>query len=276
MMKCTQKVTQKVLVVAALFMVLLMNAQDFQGVATYKSHRKVDFKVKEGNENKEVQKQIQEQLKRQFQQEYTLTFNKNESLYKKNEKLEAPMPSSSGIKITISDGSDIIYKNIKEQRFTNQTEIYGKQFLVKDSLAGKTWELLNETKNIGQYTCFKAQFKAEVKTQTLTEDNGMETITKEVITTAWYTPQVPISNGPARFFGLPGLILEINDGDLTLVCTKIVINPAEEIAIVEPKKGKEVTQQEFNEILEKKNNEMMDQMNSRSKNGNTVIFSSGG
>ncbi|MBJ7880307.1 GLPGLI family protein [Gelidibacter salicanalis] len=275
-MKCTQKVTQKVLVVAALFMVLLMNAQDFQGVATYKSHRKVDFKVKEGNENKEVQKQIQEQLKRQFQQEYTLTFNKNESLYKKNEKLEAPMPSSSGIKITISDGSDIIYKNIKEQRFTNQTEIYGKQFLVKDSLAGKTWELLNETKNIGQYTCFKAQFKAEVKTQTLTEDNGMETITKEVITTAWYTPQVPISNGPARFFGLPGLILEINDGDLTLVCTKIVINPAEEIAIVEPKKGKEVTQQEFNEILEKKNNEMMDQMNSRSKNGNTVIFSSGG
>lgn len=260
-------------------MVMVMNAQDFQGIATYKSHRKFDFNTDDSKRDSkissELQKQLEDQLRQQSQQEYTLNFNRNESIYKKNEKLAAPMPSRGGITITVSDGSDVRYKNLKEQRFTNQTEVYGKQFLIKDSLKGRNWELLNETKNIGQYTCFKAQLTEEVKTQTMTED-GFETVTKEKVTTAWYTPQIPISNGPAEFFGLPGLILEINDGKLTLICSKIIINPEEVITIVEPKKGKAVNQQEFNEIMEKKNKEMMDQMNSRGKSGGAIIFSSGG
>lgn len=266
----------------AIFLFLIVakvGAQDFQGVATYKSHRKFDFNTDDSKRDSkissELQKQIEDQLRQQSQQEYTLNFNRNESTYKKNEKLAAPVASRGGITIRISDVSDVIYKNLKEQRFTNQTEVYGKQFLIKDSLKVRKWELINETKNIGQYTCFKAQLTEEVKTQTMTED-GLETVMKEKVTTAWYTPQIPISNGPAEFFGLPGLILEINDGKLTLICSKIVINPEEVITIAEPKKGKEVTQQEFNEIMEKKNKEMMDQMNSKSKNGAAIIFSSGG
>jgi GLPGLI family protein len=270
------KLKQKTSLIVTLFMVMMVNGQDFQGVATYKSHRQMDFKNNDSTINSELQKELQEQLKRQFQQEYTLTFNKNESLYKKNEKLEAPMPSRGGITITFSEGSDMMYKNIKESRFTNQIEKYGKQFLIKDSLPSPKWELLNETKNIGVYTCFKAQIRTEFKTQTLTETNGIETVMKEKITTAWYTPQIPIGNGPAEFFGLPGLILEINDGKLTLVCTKIVINPEEVITIDEPKKGKEVTQKEFDDIIEKKTKEMMKQSGTRSKNGTTVIFQSGG
>lgn len=273
------KLKIKLPVVVTLFMVMMMNAQDFQGVATYKSHRKFDFNKDDGkNSSKispEIQKQLEDQLRQQSQQEYTLNFNRNESTYKKNEKLEAPNPSRGAITITVSGGSDIKYRNIKERRYTNQTEIYGKQFLVKDSLKDQQWELLNETKNIGQYTCFKAQLKAEVKTRTVTED-GFETVMKEKVTTAWYTPQIPVSNGPGEFYGLPGLILEINDGKLTLICNKIVINPEDVIYIDEPKKGKEVSQEEFNDIMEKKSKEMMEQMNSRGKSGGTVIFSSGG
>ena len=43
--------------------------------------------------------------------------------------------------------------------------------------------------------------------------------------TAWYTPQIPVSQGPGEFWGLPGLILEINDDKTTILCTKIVMNP---------------------------------------------------
>lgn len=275
------KYKQKFSVIITLFMVVIMNAQDFQGVATYKSHRKFDFKDGDSKKNSSlspgIQKQLEDQLRQQSQQEYILNFNRNESTYKKNETLAAPVPSRGSITITISDGSDVRYKNLKEQRFTNQTEVYGKQFLIKDSLKGQKWELLNETKNIGQYTCFKAQYKEEVEVRKFTEENGMESVTEEKVTTAWYTPQIPISNGPSNFSGLPGLILEINDGKLTLICSQISINPDNVIAIDEPKKGKVVTQQEFNEIISKKSEEMMDQMRSRGRTGgSTVIIGSGG
>jgi GLPGLI family protein len=263
--------------IAIFIVALTMQAQDFQGVATYKSHRKVDLKLDEKtSKNPEIAQQIQEQLREQFQQEYTLTFNKHESLYRKNEKLAKPNPIASGIQITVNDGSDLLYKNIKDNRFTNQTEIYGKQFLIKDSQKNNTWELVNETKNIGEYACFKATFNEAYTTQTITNDGEMESVTQERRTTAWYTPQIPISNGPAEFYGLPGLILEINDGELTLVCTKIIINPSEKVEIEEPKKGKEVTQSEFDKIMEKKNEEMMDQFQSRRKDGKSTVIKIGG
>ncbi|MCK7590376.1 GLPGLI family protein [Subsaxibacter sp. CAU 1640] len=255
-----------------------VHAQNFQGVATYKSHRKVDLKMEENDENSKLKEQLQEQLKKQFQREYTLTFDQNASTYKQNEQLAAPAPANnSGITITVGGGSDVMYKNIKEKRYTNQTEIFGKLFLIKDSLSPENWELVNETKNIGVYTCFKAVKKEDVTSQTLTSDGGIEKVTKEKITTAWYTPQIPINNGPDDFHGLPGLILEINDGELTLVCTKIILNPDEKIEIIEPKKGKEVTQKEFEDTLEKKNKEMMENFNSgRRDDGGAVIMKIGG
>ena len=79
-----------------------------------------------------------------------------------------------------------------------------------------------------------------------------------------------MNNGPEDFQGLPGLILEINDGSLTLVCTKIVINPKDKTDIVEPSKGKEVSEEEFQAIMDKKNKEMMDDMQARNRgNGNS-------
>ena len=81
-------------------------------------------------------------------------------------------------------------------------------------------------------------------------------VMKEITTTAWYTPDIPVSNGPADYHGLPGLILEINDGSQTLICTKIVLNPKEKVKIVEPTKGKKISQEKYDEIMEKKAQEM--------------------
>jgi len=248
-------------------------AQDFQGVATYKSYRKIDLKGND-NQSKAMQKQIQEQLQKQMQREYTLTFTRNESIYKENEKLAAPAPSSGGFKITIESSSDVLYKNIKENRYVEESEIFNKQFLVKDSLNNNQWKLGNETKNIGEYTCYKATFSEEVETKTFI-DGSLESVQEERITTAWYTPQIPVNNGPQNFHGLPGLILEINDGSLTLICSKIIMNPKETIEIKEPEKGKVVSQEKFDAIMEKKNKEMMDRMHSRKKDGSNVILIGG-
>lgn len=258
----------KLHVVLAFFLTATIAAQDFQGVATYKSHRKFDFKMEGENHNAEMQASIEAQLKKQFQQEYTLSFTKEASIYKKVEQLDKPNPmANSGIVIQVSDGNDLLYKNIKDNRFTNKRELYGKLFLIKDQLEAPKWELGTETKNIGEYTCFKASYTEEVENQTLSSDGEMVKEMEERTVVAWYTPQIPISNGPQNFQGLPGLILEINDGKLTLVCSKIVMNPAEAIELSEPVKGKVVTQAEFDEIAEKKAKEMMDRYRSSSGDG---------
>ena len=95
----------------------------------------------------------------------------------------------------------------------------------------------------------KADAKEEVEQEPEMEDR---------IITAWYTPQVPINNGPAMYQGLPGLILEVHDGKLTMICSKIVLNPEDKVEIQEPNKGKEVNQEQYNHIMDKKSKEMME------------------
>jgi GLPGLI family protein len=94
-----------------------------------------------------------------------------------------------------------------------------------------------------------------------------EKVIKKSTLVAWYTPDVPVSNGPNNYGGLPGLILEVNDGDLTIVCSELVLNPKEVKEIKEPTKGKTVTREKFSEIAKEKTKEMMDRFKSRDGKG---------
>ena len=76
--------------------------------------------------------------------------------------------------------------------------------------------------------------------------------------TAWYTLDIPISQGPGEYWGLPGLILEVNAGKTSILCSKIVMNSKEKETIEAPRKGKEVTQEKYNEILKAKMKELSD------------------
>lgn len=279
----------KVVVIFLALVVVKANAQDFQGIATYKSKRKLEIKLDSTQVNSEMHQQMMEMLKKQFEKTYNLSFNKEESIYKEEESLAPPQPSS-GMQIVIATtgGADILYKNTKHQRFTNQNDVFGKIFLIKDKLEKVDWKLESETKNIGEYTCFKAtttkQREKRVGSISVNKEKDvdaeeekkapeMETIT----ITAWYTPQIPVSTGPGNYHGLPGLILEVNDGSETVICSKIVINPQDEVDISEPKKGKVVTQVEFDEIMEKKMKEMNEQFNSKRRgDGHEVEIRIGG
>ena len=259
--------TRSIIIFVFMLVNSLLNAQDFQGVATYKTSMKMDLKMDSLSTQQGIDKEMQEKLnamlQKQFQKEYSLTFNTTESIYKEEEKLAAPSPQNSGMQIMVMGASEAstLYKNTKDKRFANAQEILGKKFLVKDALENKEWTLGSETKFIGQYQCYKATRTMEVErvTSSSVNDSKSEKSTKETITvTAWYTPQIPVNTGPDMFWGLPGLILEVNDGSRTIVCSKIVINPKDKITIEEPTKGKEVTNAEFEEIMRKKSEEMME------------------
>lgn len=273
---------KKIITLSILFTTLFSFAQNFTGKAVYKTSRKSNFKI--GGENStmpEAQKQeIEARLRKMNQKTFILEFDKSTSAYKQEAKLNAPQPKANGLRVVSFGGStttDVFYKNIKEKRYTNKTAIMGKAFLIKDSLPIYDWQLSSETKNIGKYTCYKATISKEVDKKSMKIVDGKldEVITKVTVnTTAWYTPQVPISNGPGTYYGLPGLILEINDGTTTMVCTEIILNPSNKINIEEPEKGKIVDQKEYSKISNQKSKEMLERF--RSKDGKGIEINIGG
>jgi len=278
----------RVIIISVVLGISGLNAQNFQGEATYKTKRKVDLKIDSTNTSMtpEMQKQMNEMLKKQFERTYILTFNKEESIYKEDVELEAPGSgvTMNGISIKAfgGGGSDVLYKNTKEGSFINQNEVFGKIFLIKDQLEPRDWQLASDSKNIGEYTCYKATYTEEIEVRvsafgSVDKDAEPETRTEIRTVTAWYTPQIPINNGPQQYQGLPGLILELNDGDLQIVCSRIVLNPEDQITIKPPKQGKEVNQQEFDEIMKKKMKEMEERYRPTGReSGETIQIRIGG
>lgn len=280
-----QKMRTLFTLIAFIFSIVI-HAQDFSGKAIYKTHRKTNMEFSQGKNgmSPELEKQFQERLKKMFQKTFILNFTRTESTYKEDVKLSspAPQPGQGGVMVMSFGGggeNDVLYKNIREKRYSDKVDLMGKLFLVQDSLTTYDWQMTGETKNIGNYTCYKAIYEREVDNVEMSMVDGemKETTKKETrVTTAWYTLDVPVSNGPGQYGGLPGLILEINDDNLTIVCTEIVLNPSEKIVIKEPAKGKKVSAEKFGEISIKKSKEMTERYRSKRGDGHDIQIRIGG
>ena len=261
----------------ALFLLIYsISAQEFSGSATYKTHRKSSIELDSTTmaANPGIQKQLEAQMRKMFQKTYILDFTKSESMFKQKQELDGPkVPKSNGAIIMIggmAGGTDVLYKNIKEKRMANKTDLMGKIFLIKDNLVSYDWELTGETKNIGNYTCYKAVFEKEEESIEIKMIDGEvkeEKGIKKRTIIAWYTTDIPISNGPKNYGGLPGLILEVNDGNETIMCSELVLNPSKTIDIKEPTKGKQVSREKFSEISLEKTKAMMNRFRSRDGKG---------
>ena len=128
------------LLIILLFSSFIGGAQGFSGKATYKSHRKVDFKMDSATvKNEAMQKMVQERLKKMYQKTYTLNFNQIESTYKENKKLNTPKAPGGGGRVMVmsfggGSSSGVLYKNLKENRFANKTDIMSKPLDQSSSL----------------------------------------------------------------------------------------------------------------------------------------------
>ncbi|MDX1828732.1 MAG: GLPGLI family protein [Lutibacter sp.] len=267
-----------------------ISAQDFQGKAVYQSKTSLALNFEGSSIPADRIKRIKEMMKNQLEKTFILTFSKNTSIYKEEEKLDQPT-SARGMRFRMSmlGANDTEFKNITEKRIVKETEFSGKKFLIKDSLETYNWKMEQETKMIGENLCFKAttvikqpkrnsnfRFGRRNSNEDKPEENK-PLVMEDVIVTAWYTPNIPVSNGPNNYWGLPGLILEVNAGNTQILCTKIVMNPKEKIMLKEPNKGKVVTQKEYDNIVKEKLKEMRDRFrNERQKSGGERHFRIGG
>lgn len=269
-----------------LFVVSTLSAQEFQGKAIYQTKTIVKMDMSASGMPADRIKRIQEMMKNQLEKTYVLNFNKTASIYKEEEKLDQASGGRRGMRFMMMGrgASGKHYKNIQSKKSAKENEFSGKNFLIKDDLIKYDWKMEQETKMIGQNMCFKATTVIEMPARSNTIRFGRRNTNSEkeeekktepqepemeqVIVTAWYTLDVPVSHGPGDYWGLPGLILEVSAGNTQILCTKIVMNPQDKIEITEPKKGKVVTQKEYDKIMEEKMKEMRERFrNERQKSG---------
>ena len=274
---------KKIVTLALLLVSIVAFSQNkFEGKATYMSKTTVDM-TRFGQMSEQQKKQIMSRMKNFLEKTYTLSFNRNESSFKENVKLDAP--GASGFSWGRSNGQGSIYKNLKDKKMVEDTEQFSKRFRIVEDMELPQWEMTGETKQIGNYTAYKATMvkvdnsvdwgsifsrrgrrgNNQKKDSAQVEKKKDEVRTLAV--TAWWTPDVPVSAGPSTYWGLPGLILELNAGRTTMLCTEIVINPGEAISIAEPTKGEKVSRDEYNKIMKEKSEELRERFRNRRGSG---------
>ena len=147
--------------------------------------------------------------------------------------------------------NDIIYTDVENGYVTAKKEFMDKIFLIRDTVHMSNWKLTGEQKEVAGMNCMKAEYIPQAGD------------TSKII--VWFTPEIPVSSGPAGYGGLPGLIVHLDkdDGAVQISLSSIVMRDIEKGEIEEPKKGKEVTQEEFDEIVRLKREQQRQEWESR-------------
>ncbi|CAL2075570.1 conserved hypothetical protein [Tenacibaculum dicentrarchi] len=228
----------KLITIITLFFINNIIAQSQQGIVTYKKsiERKIptekDKKASNFNKFERVNKSIDKLLKNI---EFELKFNVKESFF-------AVIPSlaleeSRWGKLALAGSGNNKFYNAKNERLSEEN-IFGEDFLISNEQLN--WQLKNETKKIGDYLCYKA---------IAIEKKMYRGKMKEYPVMAWYCPEISSSFGPIGVAGLPGLILEVNKGNIKYRATKINLNPKKNIKITKLTKGKKITRKKLGEMI---------------------------
>lgn len=102
------------------------------------------------------------------------------------------------------DGSYYIFKSIKDDNMRCYDSAGTELFYYDESPDDYNWEVSDSTKAILGYECIKA----------ICDYHGRKW-------EAWFTPEIPLNNGPWKLGGLPGLILEASTagGEYSFIAT---------------------------------------------------------
>lgn len=123
------------------------------------------------------------------------------------------------------------YKNHAEGIVLDKTQVFGKNFIVSDSLQGEPFTPVNgEKKEILGFECKKA-------------------VSTDGKTTVWYTPHIPVKDEPIAC-GLNGLVLQFDTGQQ--IFTAVAIADSASTPIVRPTGEKVVTRSEFADYMKKR------------------------
>lgn len=160
-----------------------------------------------------------------------LAFSPTESLYTRN----SDEPEEGGYSWRNSEFN--LYRNFEKDKKIDIIEMLGKTYIVDDSLHAPVWKIGNQIKDVAGYICMKAETEDPIKKQKIT---------------AWFAQDIPVSAGPERVNGLPGLILEldVNDGDVIIEAVSVAFRPLTPDDLKLPKlKGKKINDLAYDTLI---------------------------
>lgn len=235
----------KIIILFLILTPLLLSAQK-SGVIKYAQTMKIEIPDR-------VPAEFRDRIPKERTLNKELYFNQSSSTYKNGENLragEGAADEGDGPRIRFRGrGGDNpnakTYKDISTNLVVDNRDIMGKQFIIEDELTTNQWKMTGQKKTILGYMVMEAT--------TMMNDT--------VPVTAYFTPQIPVSNGPDMFHGLPGMILEVNadNGRNVIIATEVELMEVSDEDLEKPTTGKKVTREEFEEIRKEKMEEMREQ-----------------
>ena len=164
---------------------------------------------------------------------FELFVNATNSNFEKIERINNEQNRGSSFGLSSDIGSNI-YKNFNTKELYENSEMKPKLF-IKDSIQTFPWILSKEESTILGYNVRKATYT-----------NPKQTVE------AWYSTDLPFRDGPSRFNGLPGLILQVKFASSFSNVTISAIDIKPYIGKIElPNKSKKVTKEEYDKEIEK-------------------------
>jgi GLPGLI family protein len=224
-----------------LFNVSLVFSQKIEGKITYLASSKMALKsIEQNNEDskKHIRKEVNQIYKNAKDIKVILKFNESVSEYYALDKMDFTNKDAINITHIMSGSEKKFYTQNLTMKYESKTldcYLLGECFLIENELPN--WVLRQETKTIQGFLCYKAIL--------INPRNGKQNLE------AWYTPKLPYHYGIMEYYGLPGVILELNRNTLAITAIKIELNPIQRIEITEPKNIKILTQEEFKNLTRK-------------------------
>ncbi len=225
------------LVLLSITIVVIAVAQEnTSGTVTYEEIDKIEIQIDN------ISPEMAALIPKENTNKTVLYFNSNTSLYENHQgnSKEEPGELEGGMHIMVSRPENIVYNDLENKITTEQKEFMTRTFLIESEMENRDWKITGNQKKILDMPCIEA-----------TSGDGDDIIK------AWFTPTIPVSTGPAKLAGLPGMILEMeaDSGNRRIVALDISFQ-LDADKIKKPKKGKKVTQEKFEEIVAIKTKEM--------------------
>lgn len=203
-----------------------------QGNIKDNSNYKAIFEVTYQTDSTDVNSKRVENMQLLLGEKYSL-FQSVNSIY--NDSVKGALATSS---IDISTAVNRVMNETKKTRFNYKILKNSEETLVFDTFFSDkfiysdneklNWQLLNENKLIDGYKCQKAK----------TEFAGRNYI-------AWFTAEIPQSDGPYKFKNLPGFIVEIYDEEAQYHFKLIEFVKSNQVFLFDQNKGQKVTKKDF-------------------------------
>jgi len=175
-----------------LIITTISSAQNYQATYLVKLDQKRKSSYIEELNEKKSKDLSSISLIRQLEQKQpvkaVLLFNKNKSVYKVLDHLNRDDLNFSGFLKAIAGGDDI-YFNTLDNQFKLELMEGEKNYVSKKRI---DWQISNQTKTINDQSCRMAFDKNNPSVQ------------------AWFNENLGLPFGPLHFFGLPGLIYEVD------------------------------------------------------------------